>query len=114
MAAVVAEHFGGPPFAECPGERIAELLVICFQVADASGSCLKAAKQRGGRGLLPRGRNWRRGRGWVPLAERGTRVACRKADDPDQSNPEPDESLVLPCSPLCGTVRVDAWRGCIP
>src|SRR5438132_10469773 len=44
----------------------------------------------------------------------GTRVACRKADDPDQSNPEPDESLVLPCIPLYGTVRVDAWRGVHP
>ncbi len=41
-------------------------------------------------------------------------MACRKADDPDQSNPEPDESLVLPCTPLYGTVRVDAWRGVHP
>src|SRR6266568_3982782 len=40
----------------------------------------------------------------------GTRVACRKADDPDQSNPEPDESLTLPATPLYGTVRVDAWH----
>jgi len=44
----------------------------------------------------------------------GTRVACHKADDPDQSNPEPDESLVLPGTPLYGTVRVDAWRGVHP
>jgi hypothetical protein len=40
----------------------------------------------------------------------GTRVACHKADDPDQSNPEPDESLTLPGTPLYGTVRVDAWH----
>jgi hypothetical protein len=46
--------------------------------------------------------------------KRGTRVACHKADDPDQSNPEPDESLVLPCTLLYGTVRVDAWRGVHP
>src|SRR5262249_62045722 len=36
----------------------------------------------------------------------GTRVACHKADDPDQSNPEPDESLVLPGTPLYRTVRL--------
>lgn len=46
--------------------------------------------------------------------KRGTRVACRKAGDPDQSNPEPDESLILPGTPLYGTVRVDAWRGVHP
>lgn len=40
----------------------------------------------------------------------GTRVACHKADDPDQSNPEPEESLTLPGTPLYGTVRVDAWH----
>jgi DDE superfamily endonuclease len=40
----------------------------------------------------------------------GARVACHKADDPDQSNPEPDESLTLPGTPLYGTVRVDAWH----
>ena len=40
----------------------------------------------------------------------GTRVACHKADDPDQSNPEPGESLTLPATPLYGTVRVDAWH----
>jgi hypothetical protein len=44
----------------------------------------------------------------------GTRVACHKAGDPDQSNPEPDESLLLPGTPLYGTVRVDAWRGVHP
>jgi hypothetical protein len=44
----------------------------------------------------------------------GMRVACRKADDPDQSNPEPDESLTLPATSLYGTVRVDAWRGVHP
>jgi hypothetical protein len=44
----------------------------------------------------------------------GTRVACRKTQDPDQANPEPDESLILPCTPLYGTVRVDAWRGVHP
>jgi len=42
--------------------------------------------------------------------QHGTRVACHKADDPDQSNPEPDESLTLPGTPLYGTVRVDAWH----
>ena len=40
----------------------------------------------------------------------GTRVACHKADDPDQSNPEPDESLTLPGTPRYGTVRVSAWH----
>jgi len=40
----------------------------------------------------------------------GTRVACHKADDPDQANPEPDESLTLPGTPLYGTVRADAWH----
>jgi hypothetical protein len=40
----------------------------------------------------------------------GTAVTCHKADDPDQSNPEPDESLILPGTPLYGTVQVDAWR----
>ena len=44
----------------------------------------------------------------------GARVACHKADDPDQSNPEPDESLILPDTPLYGTVRADAWRGVHP
>jgi DDE superfamily endonuclease len=40
----------------------------------------------------------------------GTAVTCHKADDPDQSNPEPDESLTLPATPLYGTVHVDAWH----
>jgi hypothetical protein len=40
----------------------------------------------------------------------GTAVRCRKADDPGQANPEPDESLTLPDTPLYGTVRVHAWR----
>jgi DDE superfamily endonuclease len=44
----------------------------------------------------------------------GTRVACHKADDPDQSNPEPDESLTLPGTPRYGTVRVSAWHGVHP
>ena len=44
----------------------------------------------------------------------GMRVACHKADDPDQSNPEPEESLVLPGTPRYGTVRVQAWRGVHP
>jgi hypothetical protein len=44
----------------------------------------------------------------------GTAVRCRKADDADQSNPEPDESLVLPDTPAYGTVRADAWRGVHP
>jgi hypothetical protein len=44
----------------------------------------------------------------------GTRVACHKADDQDQSNPEPDESLTLPDTPLYGTVRVGAWHGVHP
>jgi DDE superfamily endonuclease len=44
----------------------------------------------------------------------GTRVACHKAGDPDQSNPEPDESLTLPDTPLYGTVHVAAWRGVHP
>jgi hypothetical protein len=44
----------------------------------------------------------------------GTRVACHKADDPDQANPEPGESLTLPGTPLYGTVRVDAWHGVHP
>jgi hypothetical protein len=40
----------------------------------------------------------------------GARVACHKADDPGQANPEPDESLLLPDTPRYGTVRVDAWH----
>jgi hypothetical protein len=44
----------------------------------------------------------------------GTRVACHKADDADQSNPEPDESVTLPDTPLYGAVQVEAWRGVHP
>jgi hypothetical protein len=44
----------------------------------------------------------------------GAAVHCRKADDDDQSNPEPDETLILPGTPLYGTVRVHAWRGVHP
>jgi hypothetical protein len=40
----------------------------------------------------------------------GTPVTCHKADAADQANPEPDESVTLPGTPLYGTVRVDAWR----
>ena len=38
----------------------------------------------------------------------GMPVTC--AGDPGQANPEPDESLTLPGTPLYGTVRVDAWH----
>jgi hypothetical protein len=38
----------------------------------------------------------------------GTPVTCH--NDPGQPNPEPDESLMLPGTPLYGTVRVDAWH----
>ena len=44
----LAEHVGGPAFAECSGESVAELLIIGFQVADAGGGRLEAAEQRGG------------------------------------------------------------------
>jgi hypothetical protein len=44
----------------------------------------------------------------------GAAVHCRKAGDGDQSNPEPDETLILPDTPLYGTVRADAWRGVHP
>ncbi len=44
----------------------------------------------------------------------GTPVTCHKADAADQANPEPDESLTLPGTPLYGTVQVDAWRGVHP
>jgi hypothetical protein len=44
----------------------------------------------------------------------GLAVHCHKADDLDQANPEPDESLVLPDTPLYGTVQVSAWRGVHP
>jgi DDE superfamily endonuclease len=38
----------------------------------------------------------------------GIAVTCH--NDPGQANPEPDESLTLPGTPLYGTVRVDAWH----
>ena len=38
----------------------------------------------------------------------GMPVTCH--NDPGQANPEPDESLLLPDTPLYGTVRVDAWH----
>ena len=38
----------------------------------------------------------------------GMPVTCH--NDPDRANPEPDESLTLPDTPLYGTVRVSAWR----
>ncbi|MGH3232671.1 MAG: transposase [Streptosporangiaceae bacterium] len=44
----------------------------------------------------------------------GGAVRCRKADDDDQPGPEPDETLILPGTPLYGTVRVPAWRGVHP
>jgi hypothetical protein len=47
------------------------------------------------------GRNGRPPRHGIP-------VTCH--DDPGQANPEPDESLTLPDTPLYGNVRVDAWR----
>jgi len=38
----------------------------------------------------------------------GMPVTCH--NDPDQPDPEPDESLMLPDTPLYGTVRVAAWH----
>jgi len=38
----------------------------------------------------------------------GMAVTCH--NDPGQANPEPDESLVLPDTPLYGTVRAGAWH----
>jgi hypothetical protein len=38
----------------------------------------------------------------------GMPVTC--AGDRAQANPEPDEAVILPGTPLYGTVRVDAWR----
>jgi hypothetical protein len=38
----------------------------------------------------------------------GMPVTCH--NDPAQANPEPDESLTLPDTPLYGTVRVAAWH----
>src|SRR5262250_3309043 len=70
VAAVhLAGHFEGSAFAERPGEGVAELLVVCFQVADAGGGRLEAAQQRGIRCALPLWRNLRRRSGRVPLAE---------------------------------------------
>ena len=37
-------------------------------------------------------------------------MAVTRAAEPGQANPEPDESLVLPDTPLYGTVRVAAWH----
>jgi hypothetical protein len=51
------------------------------------------------------GRNGRPPRHGIP-------VTCH--DDPGQANPEPDESLTLPGTPLYGTVRVDARRPARP
>ena len=42
----------------------------------------------------------------------GMTVTCH--NDPGKANPEPDESLTLPDTPLYGTVRVDGWRGVHP
>jgi DDE superfamily endonuclease len=42
----------------------------------------------------------------------GIPVTCH--NDPGEANPEPDESLILPGTPLYGTVRVAAWRGVHP
>jgi hypothetical protein len=38
----------------------------------------------------------------------GMAVTC--GNNPQQANPEPDETLVLPDTPRYGTVRVGAWR----
>ena len=43
-----------------------------------------------------------------PPGRHGLPVTCH--NNPGQGNPEPDESLTLPDTPLYGTVRVDAWR----
>ena len=42
----------------------------------------------------------------------GMPVTCH--NDPADANPEPDESLALPDTPLYGTVRVGAWHGVHP
>ena len=42
----------------------------------------------------------------------GIPVTCHNG--PGQANPEPDESLTLPDTPLYGTVHVDAWRDVHP
>jgi DDE superfamily endonuclease len=51
------------------------------------------------------GKNGRPGKHGMP-------VTCH--NDPAQANPESDESLMLPDTPLYGTVRVDAWHGVHP
>jgi len=38
----------------------------------------------------------------------GIAVTCH--NEPGQANPEPDQSLILPDTPLYGTVRVSAWH----
>jgi hypothetical protein len=45
-------------------------------------------------------------------ATHGTPVTCH--NDPAAASPEPGESLILPGTPLYGTVRVDAWRDMHP
>jgi hypothetical protein len=47
------------------------------------------------------GKNGRPGKHGMP-------VTCH--NEPGQANPEPDESLMLPDTPLYGTVRVSAWH----
>jgi DDE superfamily endonuclease len=42
----------------------------------------------------------------------GLAVHCHKADDLDQANPEPDESLVLPDTPRYGTVQSAPGGAC--
>jgi hypothetical protein len=42
----------------------------------------------------------------------GMSVTCH--NDPRQANPEPDESLTLPSTPLYGTVHVSSWHGVHP
>ena len=51
------------------------------------------------------GKNGRPGKHGMP-------VTCD--NDPQQANPEPDESLILPDTRRYGTVRVSAWRGVHP
>ena len=51
------------------------------------------------------GKNGRPGKHGMP-------VTCH--NDPQQANPEPDESLILPDTRRYGTVRVSAWRGVHP
>jgi len=56
---VSPEDVGGPAFAECSGECVAELLVVGLQLADAGGGRLQPAQQRGIRCALPLRRNLR-------------------------------------------------------